>query len=97
MKTNINKLSRLNYSNGMIASKLGVSVQMVHKHRKHFNALVDKAIGTHFFIKRLSLPKFTPKIKEMIIEKEGFFEKIKRYFRLITLPIYKLYQKIFYK
>jgi hypothetical protein len=102
MKSNLNRVSRLNYSNATIALRCGVSVKLIHNCRKKFNPLVDKAIKTHFFSKAIHFPAFTPKLVDTITPKESFLKKFLYKLQLtarrfITTPLYKGYNKFAYK
>ncbi len=96
MKTYINKITRKGYSNVAIAKKLGVTAGLIHRHRKSFNPLIDKAIFTHFFTKKILIP--TGKIKELgNVLPETFLQKVMRYIRGLFAPIWKGYMKLAYK
>jgi hypothetical protein len=91
----------MNYSNIVIAKELGVSAKLIHKHRKKFNPVVDRAIRNKFFTKFTKFTKFPKlpydreKTKIENVSEHTFIEKLKIFLRKIFYPIYLSYRKIF--
>jgi len=99
MKSMINRITRKGYGNEGIARKLGVSSSLIHKHRKQFNPMIDRAIGTHFFTK--SIPDLAKSYraakKSDIAVKVSFWSEFKRFMRFVLGPAYRLQAIIRYR
>lgn len=76
MKSNLNKVTKLGYSNYGIAKRLGVSVALIHKNCKKVpHPLIEKSIKEHFFMKRPKLLKSTIE-EEYQVREQTFIEKL---------------------
>ena len=96
MKSNLNKITRMGYSNAAIALKCHVSVAFVHKNRKRIpHPLFEKALYTHFFTR--TIPLFKSKIKDIAIVKVTFWDKLKRFINFMIYPFDRLYSNLAYR
>ncbi len=99
MKSMVNRVTRMGYGNEGIARKLGVSSSLIHKHRKSFNPMVDRAINTHFFTKSIpDLAKsYRAASKSTVAVKDSFWSKFKRFMRFVFAPVYRLQAMVRYR